>query len=78
MLKSDTGQSSPVTSRRLATSQVACLSGRPNSAFSVRQAQMAASVKVAERLRVPLGSASHTVSGSNQISSDPRSLCAAL
>ncbi len=39
---------------------------------------MAASVKVAERLRFPLGAASHTVSGSNQICSDPRGLWAAL
>ncbi len=56
----------------------ACRSGRPNSAFNVRQAWIAASVKVAEQPRLPLGTASQSVSGSNQTSSDPRRLRAAL
>ena len=91
VLKSGTGQSSPARSIRLATSPVVWRKGSPNSGFSVRQARVAASVKVTGRPRLPLGSASQTVSGSNQpygdcrqsptgqwISSDPRCFRAAL
>ena len=46
-------------------------SGRPNSAFSVRQVWMAASVNVGCRPRLPVGAASHCVPGSNQIDSEP-------
>ncbi len=44
VLKSGTGQSSPTSSRRLATIPVACLSGRPKSAFNVKHVWIAASV----------------------------------
>lgn len=71
-------QSSPASSSRLATSPVVCRNGNPNSAFNVGHAWIAASVKVAEGARFPLGSASQTVSGSNQISSEPRCFRAAL
>ena len=55
-----------------------CRNGSPNSAFNVRHAWIAASVNVAGRPRFPLGSASQTVSGSNQICRDPRCFRAAL
>jgi hypothetical protein len=45
LLKFGTGQSSPARSSRLATILVACRSGNPNSALSVRQAWIAESVK---------------------------------
>jgi hypothetical protein len=49
-----------------------CRNGSPNSAFNVRHALMAASAKVTERPRLPLGSASQTGAGSNQMCRDPR------
>ena len=73
-----TAQSSQASSRRLATSPVVCRNGRANSAFNVRHAWMAASVNMAGRPRIPPGSASHTVAGSNQICSEPRCFGAAL
>jgi hypothetical protein len=45
VLKSGTGQSSPSSSSRLATKPVVCRRESPKSAFSVRQAWFAASVK---------------------------------
>ena len=78
VLKSDTGQASLANSMRIATSPCVCRKGRPKSAFRVRQVWIAASLKVAGRPRRPRGGASHSVSGSNQITSDPRCLRAAL
>ena len=78
VLKSGTAQSSPTSLNRLATSPVVCRNGSPNSAFSVRHARIAASEKVADRPRLPDGAPNHCVSGSNQISNEPRCLSAAL
>lgn len=68
----------PASSSRLATIPPVCRSGSPNRAFSIRQAWIAASLNVGCRPRLLVGSASHRVSGSNQISSDPRFAKAAL
>ena len=54
VLKSGTAQTSPARSNRFATSPVVCQSGSSNSDFSIRQAWMAASVKVADRPRLPI------------------------
>ena len=78
VLKSGTGQSKRASSTRLATCPSVCRNGRPKSAFGVRQVWIAASEKVAGRPRRPRGAASHSVSGPNQITSDPRCLRAAL
>jgi hypothetical protein len=78
VLKSGTAQSRPASFSRLATSPSVCRKGSPNSAFSVRQVWIAASLKVSGRPRRPLGIASQSISGSNQTSSDPRCLSAAL
>jgi hypothetical protein len=75
--KSGTGQSRRASFRRLATSPVVCRSASPNRAFNVRQVRIAASEKVAGRPRRPRDAPSHSVSGSNQTSSDPRCLRAA-
>ena len=78
VLKSGTGQSSFARLRRLATSPVVCRRGRPNNAFSIRQVWIAASEKVAGRPGRPLGAAIHSISGSNQINSEPRCFKAAF
>jgi len=55
-----------------------CLDGSPNGAFKVRQVWIAASLKVGGRPRRPPATASHSISGSNQITGDPRCFRAAL
>jgi hypothetical protein len=54
---------------KLCTKPVVCRSGIPNSTLSVRHAWIAASLS---RPRVPLGGGTQTITGSNQINSDPR------
>ena len=76
--KSGTGKANPASFRRLVTSPSVCLNDSPNSAFNVRQVWIAASLKVAGRTRRPRGTASHSVSGSNQTSNELRCLRAAL
>lgn len=78
MLELGTGQSSFASFSRLATNPVVCRRGNPNSAISIRQVWIAAFETVAGRPRRPLGAASHSVSGSNQIRSEPRCFSAAL
>jgi hypothetical protein len=55
---------------------VVCLSGMPNSTFMVKQVWIAASLKLGCRPRFPGGGGFHTMSGSNQIVSEPRRLSA--
>ena len=84
--KFGTGQSSPANRRknsppdcfptillssRLVTITVVCRNGSPKSAFSVRQAWIAASVNTVRRLQLPVGWASHRVSGSTTIRAPP-------
>ncbi len=57
---------------------VVCLSGMPNRTFIVRQVWIAASLKHGCRPRFPVGGGFHTLSGSNQIASDPRHFNASL
>ena len=78
VLSSGPGQSRPASASRLASSPVAYLSGRPNSARSVRLVWIAASENTACRPRVPVCVANHCVSGSRQIDSEPRCLSAEL
>jgi hypothetical protein len=78
VLKSGTGQFSLASFSRLAMSPVAWRSGNPKSALSVKHVWIDASEKVAGRPRRPLGAASHSISGSSQISSEPRCFRAAL
>jgi hypothetical protein len=44
----------------------------PNSTYMVKQVWIAASLKLGCRPRFPVGAGLHTMSGSNQIVSDPR------
>ncbi len=78
VLKSGTFQFKPTNRRRLCTNPVVCLSGMPNSAFMVRQDWIAASLKLGCLPRFPVGGGFHTMSGSNQIVSDPRCRSASL
>lgn len=57
---------------------VVCRSAIPNSTFIVRQVCTAASLQTGCRPRLPVGLAAQTMSGSNQIASDPRRLSALL
>lgn len=75
---SGTGQSSPAIDRMLDTIPVVCRSGSANSIFTMRQNWIAVSVMTAGRPLRPALGARHTMSLSNQISSDPRRLKASL
>jgi len=78
VLKSGTAQSNPTSRNKLCTKLVVCHNGIPNSTFTVRQVWIAASLKRCCRPRLPLGGGTQTISGSNQIASDPRCFSAAL
>lgn len=71
-------QSKPMSRNKLCTKPVVCRSGIPSSTFSVRHAWIAASLKLCCRPRLPLGGGTQTISGSNQIDSDPRRFRLAL
>ena len=64
--------SSPISCSRLCARPVVCRNGSPNSTFKVRQAWIAASLKSFCRPRLPFGGGTKTISGSNQIDSEPR------
>ena len=72
VLKSGTDQSRPMSRNRLCTNPVVCRSGIPNSTFKVKQVWTAASLKRCCLPRLPLGGGTQTISGSNQIDSEPR------
>lgn len=76
--KSGTGQSGPAIFRMLATMPVLCRSGRPKSIFNMRQNWIAASENTGGRPGRPALVASHAMSLSSQISSEPRCFKAAL
>lgn len=76
--KSGTGQSSPAIVRMLPTIPVVCLNGRPNSTFTIKQNWIAASENTAGRPLRPALGASHTMSLSSQISSEPRCFSASV
>ena len=71
-------QQSPATLKRLATRPVVWRSGRPNSAFGIRQVWIAASEKTGWRPRLPVGAANYAIPGSNQTFSDHQRFSAAL
>ena len=77
MLNSGVGQFSRAYMIRLATNPVVCSNGRSNNAFSIRQTWIAVSKKIGRRPRLPADVANYAISGSNQISSDPRRVNAA-
>ena len=64
--------SSPMSCSRLCARPVVCRNGSPNSTFKVRQAWIAASIKSFCRPRLPFGGGTKTISGLNQIDSEPR------
>jgi hypothetical protein len=78
VLKSGTRQSNPTRRKRLSTNPVVCRNGMPNSTFMVKQVWIAASLKLGCRPRFPVGAGLQTISGSNQIVSDPRCRSASL
>lgn len=71
-MKSGTGQSGFASVRGLSTKPVVCRRSSPDCDFSIRQGWIAASEKVAGRPRRPLGAASYSIPGSNQIRREPR------
>jgi len=78
VLKSGTDQSRPISRKRLSTKPVVCLSAMPKSTFIVRHVWIAASLYSGCRPRLPVGGGTQTMSGSNQIVSEPRRLSASL
>jgi hypothetical protein len=78
VLKLGTSQSSPVNRRRLPTNPVVWRSAIPNRTFIVRHVWIAASLNVCDLPLLPEGLASQSISGSNQIVSDPRRFKASL
>jgi hypothetical protein len=78
VLKSGTTQSSPVSRSRLSTKPVVWRSAIPKSTFMIKQVWISASLKVRDLHLLPEGLASQSISGSNQIVSDPRRFKASL
>jgi hypothetical protein len=78
VLKSGTVQSRPTSCSRLSTKPGVCLSAMPNRTFIVRQLWIAASPYCGCRPRLPVGGGTQTMSGSNQIVSEPRCFNASL
>ena len=78
VLKFGTAQSRSIRCSKLSMKPVVCLSAMPNSTFIVRQVWIAASLYSGCRPRLPVGSASQVMPGSNQIVSAPRRFSALL
>ena len=72
MLKSGTAQFNPINRSKLSTKPAGCRSVMPKSTFTVRQIWIAASLNCCCRLRLSVGGGVQSISGSNQIESDPR------
>ena len=72
------GQRCSGRTSKLSTNLVVCWSGMPNSTFRVRQVWIAASLNCCCRPRLPVGGGVQTISGSNQIDSDPCCFSAVL
>lgn len=72
VLKSGTFQSRPVNRKGLSTKPVVGRSAISNSTFMVKHVWIAASLKVRDLPLLPVGLASQSISGSNQIVSHPR------
>ena len=67
-----TTQSKPISCNRLCTKPVVCRNCSANSTFKVKEAWIAAPLKYCCRSRLSLGGGTQTISGSNQIDSEPR------
>ncbi len=78
VLKSGTVQFRPTSRNRLSTKPAVCRKAMPNSTFIERQVWMTASLELRWRPRLPVGTASQLIAGSNQIVREPRRLSASL
>lgn len=78
VLNSGTAQCRPTSRRRLCTNPAVCLSGIPNSTFSVRQVWIAALLNWHRRPRLPVGGGVQIILGSNPMVRDPRCFSASL